>query len=88
MQPLSGDPMKSITVKNIPADIYESLKNSAKMNRRSINSEIIMIIEAAVHCKKIVPEDFIVTARQLREKTAAYVITDEEFNQAKRTGRL
>ena len=80
--------MKSITVKNIPADIYENLKNSAKMNRRSINSEIIMIIEAAVHCKKIVPEDFIVTARQLREKTAAYVITDEEFNQAKRTGRL
>jgi len=80
--------MNSITVKNIPTEIYESLKNSAKMNRRSINSEIIMIIEAAVHCKKIVPEDFIVTARQLREKTAAYVITDEEFNQAKRTGRL
>jgi len=80
--------MYSITVKNIPADIYQSLKNSAKMNRRNIYSEIIMIIEAAVHSKKIVPENFIVNARQLGEKSAGYTITDEEFNQAKRTGRL
>lgn len=79
--------MYSITVKNIPADIYESLKQSAKANRRSINSEIIVIIEEAVKSKKTPPEEFLVRARQLREKTADYTITDDEFTAAKQAGR-
>ena len=79
--------MYSITVKNIPTDIYESLKRSAKANRRSINGEIIVIIEQAVKSKKTSPEDFLVRARLLREKTADYTITDDEFAQAKEAGR-
>ena len=79
--------MYSITVKNIPADIYESLKQSAKANRRSINSEIIFIIEEAVKSKKTAPEELLVRARLLREKTADYTITDDEFTQAKQAGR-
>jgi plasmid stability protein len=80
--------MYSITVKNIPADIYENLKRSAKANRRSINSEIIVIIEAAVQSKKIAPKEFLPRARQIREKTADYIITDDEFTGAKEVGRL
>lgn len=80
--------MYSITVKSIPADIYESLKQSAKANRRSINSEIIVIIEEAVKSKKTAPEDFLVRARRLREKTADYTITDDELTRAKQAGRL
>ena len=79
--------MYSITVKNIPADIYERLKHSAKVNRRSINSEIIVIIDEAVQSKKILPEEFLVRARQIREKTANFKITDDEFRQAKEAGR-
>ena len=79
--------MYSITVKNIPADIYERLKHSAKVNRRSINSEIIVIIGEAVQSKMIVPEDFLVRARQIREKTANFKITDDEFRQAKEADR-
>ncbi len=79
--------MYSITVKKIPADIYESLKHSAKVYRRSINSEIIVIIEEAVQSKKILPEEFLVRARQIREKTANFKITDDEFKQAKEAGR-
>jgi hypothetical protein len=80
--------MYSITVKNIPADIYEKLKHSAKVNRRSINSEIIVIIEEAVQSKKIVSEDFLVRAHQIREKTSHFKISDDEFTQAKDAGRL
>jgi len=80
--------MYSITVKNIPTEIYERLKHSAKVNRRSINSEIIFIIEEAVQSKKIVSEEFLVRARQLREKTADYKIADDEFAKAKASGRL
>ena len=79
--------MFSITVKNIPDEIYERLKRSAKANRRSINSEIIVIIEDAVRSKKIAPEEMLVRARGLREKTANYTITDEEFTDAKNAGR-
>ena len=79
--------MASITVKNIPEDIYERLKQSAKANRRSINSEIIVLIEDAVKSRKIAPEDLLVRERQLREKTADYTITDDEFTLAKQAGR-
>ena len=79
--------MYSITVKNIPEDIYKRLKHQAKSNRRSINSEIILIIEEAVESKKIEPEEFLVRAYRLREKTADYMITDDEFTQAKESGR-
>ncbi len=87
MKPLKEAAVYSITVKKIPADIYESLKHSAKVNRRSINSEIIVIIEEAVQSKRILPEEFLVRARQIREKTANFKITDDEFKQAKEAGR-
>ena len=80
--------MTSITVKNIPEDIYERVKQSAKANRRSINSEIIVIMEEAVSSRAIDPEGFLVRARQLREKTASYTITGDDFSRAKQSGRL
>jgi plasmid stability protein len=79
--------MATITVKNIPDDLYELLKRSAKANRRSINSEIIVCIESAVRSQEIDPVKALSRARMLRERTAEYVITDDEFTQAKRTGR-
>jgi plasmid stability protein len=77
----------TLTVKNIPEDVYTELKRVAESNHRSINSEIIVCIERAVRSKRINPEAVLTRARQLREKTAQYVITDDEFNQAKAMGR-
>ena len=79
--------MVSITVRNIPADVYEDLKEAAGANRRSVNSEIVVIIENAMRSSKVVPEEFLARARLLREKTQDYRITDQEFRQAKRAGR-
>jgi plasmid stability protein len=64
--------MATVTVKNIPDELYERLKTVAQINRRSINSEIIVCIE---------------NARRLRQLTAGHRISDEEFNQAKAEGR-
>jgi len=80
--------MPTITVKNIPADIYEKLKKSAETSRRSINSEIIACIERAVQSQQINPDLLLSNARKLRSKTSSHPITDDEFNQAKTTGRL
>jgi plasmid stability protein len=79
--------MPTITVKNIPEDLYERLKEAARTHRRSINSEVIVCIEKAVGAHKRDVEDILARARALRELTAEYTITDEEIDQAKSEGR-
>ena len=39
--------MAMITVRDIPEPLYKSIKQSAVKNRRSINSEIIHLLEIA-----------------------------------------
>jgi plasmid stability protein len=39
--------MVAITIKNIPNELYESLKNAANAHHRSINNEIIACLEKA-----------------------------------------
>jgi plasmid stability protein len=77
----------TITVKNIPNELYERLKLVARTNHRSINSEIIACIERSVNPRLIDVEEFLAEARRLRELTAEYVLTDEELNAAMEEGR-
>jgi plasmid stability protein len=77
----------TITVKNIPADLYDHLKQSAALHHRSINSEIIALIEQSLAAKKMRPEDFLASARILREKTGRYQLKKDFFDRAKREGR-
>ena len=79
--------MATITVKNIPDDVYERLKATANANRRSINSEIIVCIEKSVSSRRNT-KAILAEARRLREKTAEYKITDKELTKAKSEGRL
>jgi tRNA/tmRNA/rRNA uracil-C5-methylase (TrmA/RlmC/RlmD family) len=79
--------MHTFTVKNIPSDLYEKLKQLAKANRRSINNEIIVCIERSVSSQLVAPEAILTRARRLREKTLDFPISDEEFTQAKVAGR-
>ena len=79
--------MATITVKNIPDDVYEKLKRFAELNHRSINSEIIVCIERAVGSQVMDVDAILSGARQLRERTGGYTISDAEFNQAKSAGR-
>ena len=79
--------MANITIKNIPDDLYEELKDVAAANRRSINSEVIHLIEQAVIGRQVDPEAFIARARLLRERTAGYRLTDELLREARTAGR-
>ncbi len=80
--------MTTFTVKNIPTDLYRLLKQSADMNRRSINSEIIVCIEKAVSRRQVEVETVLARAQELRRKTRNYLLTEEEITQAKTEGRL
>jgi len=79
--------MATVTVKNIPDELYDRLKSIAEINRRSINSEIIMCIENSVISRPINLNEVLENARQLRQLTAGHMIDDKEFNQAKVEGR-
>ncbi|HSV98891.1 MAG TPA: Arc family DNA-binding protein [Sedimentisphaerales bacterium] len=79
--------MPTITVKNIPAEIYEKLKRAAEANHRSINSEIIACIERTVGTRQIDPDALVAEARALRAQVAGPPITDREFTRAKAAGR-
>jgi len=80
--------MPTITVKNIPPDLYWRLKQSARANRRTINSEVIACIERAVRSRRVSPGAILARARELLEKTAEYPLADDEFTRAKIAGWL
>ena len=80
--------MPTITVKNIPPEIYEKLKKSAETSRRSINSEIIACIERAVGSHEVNQDALLANARKVRTKTASHPITGRGLARAKTTGRL
>ena len=88
LKPIGGIYMATVTVKNIPNELYDRLKSVAEINRRSINSEIIMCIENAVISRRINLDEVLENARQLRQLTAGHLISDDEFNKAKTEGRL
>ena len=79
--------MANLTVKNIPDELYERLKSVAQINRRSLNSEIIVCIENAVGSRKIDITETLARARRIRQFTADHPISEEEFNLAKAEGR-
>jgi plasmid stability protein len=80
--------MATVTVENIPDELYKRLKSLAEINRRSINSKIIVCIEQAVVSRRIDPNGLLDNARRLRQLTGGHPISDDEFNQAKAESRL
>jgi antitoxin FitA len=80
--------MHTITVRNVPDEIYQKIKQSAEISHRSINKEIIACIERAIGSHQIDPDLILSKARKSRAKTASFKISDEEITGAKNTGRL
>ena len=79
--------MITVTIKNIPAQIYERIKAQAKANHRSINGEILSILEQAVSLPPIDVQATLERARKVRELTANYTITAEEIEKMINEGR-
>ncbi len=69
--------MTTITVKNIPDRTYELLKQLAASHHRSINSEIIYLIEKFTGSAKYSPEEHLFMARKMRDKTRKVIAADE-----------
>jgi len=69
----------TITLKNIPDEIYISLKQAAEIHHRSINSEAIACLERVLMPGKTNHEERIIRARQIREELAHYATHAKRF---------
>ncbi len=78
--------MATLTIKNIPDDLYEAFKQVARKNHRSINGEVIFWLERAVQQREPDPETILSNAQLVRETLGIYT-TNDEINAAIDEGR-
>ncbi|MBO6793615.1 MAG: Arc family DNA-binding protein [Balneolaceae bacterium] len=69
--------MANITIKNIPDEVYEKLKDRAKRNRRSINNEVIHLIESQFRANQVNAEEIRYEAEKFRQKIKRSLTTEE-----------
>lgn len=79
--------MPTLTIKNIPEELYARLKQSAAQDRRSMNNQIIVCLERALRTSPVDVEQVLSRARALRKTTTALTLTDKLLTRAKRDGR-
>ncbi|MEX0976801.1 MAG: Arc family DNA-binding protein [Woeseia sp.] len=77
----------TLTLKNIPDEVYERLKLSAGMHRRSLNSEAIVCLEAVLIPTRIEPGERVARARKLRAGLTASKFRPRDIDASKRHGR-
>jgi plasmid stability protein len=82
-----GCPMPSITFKAFPVALHRALKTRAALNKRSLNQEVIAILEEkTAPSRKVDVEALIAEARRVRA-SLRFTISPEEIETLKREGR-
>jgi plasmid stability protein len=79
--------MPALTIKNIPDTLYEQLKAAAELHRRSINSEVLIVLERALVATKTSPVERLSRIEQLRATIKPNSIAPEDINLAIDSGR-
>ncbi|GHU14062.1 hypothetical protein AGMMS50225_25160 [Betaproteobacteria bacterium] len=77
----------TLTLKNIPDEVYSRLKIFAELHRRSLNSEAIVCLESALVPSRIKPGERLARARELRAELAATRFLTDDIDAFKREGR-
>jgi plasmid stability protein len=80
--------MATVTIKNIPEPVYRELKRQAARHHRSLNQEVIAVLESASVSQRLDPEAFLARARQIRVTPRKELLTDARLTKLKRQGRL
>lgn len=60
--------MSTLTVRNIPEPVYERLREQAGRNRRSMSSEIVMLLEQALMPEPLATEALIAEIQAFRAR--------------------
>ena len=77
----------SLTLKNIPDEVYDRLKLSAEAHRRSMNREAIVCLETALLASRLAPAERLARARTLRAALPEGKFGARDIDAMKREGR-
>ena len=77
----------TLTLKNIPDAVYDRLKLSAEMHRRSMNSEAIVCLEVALLPSRVDATERLARARALRMALPEGMFRARDIDAMKREGR-
>lgn len=77
----------TLTLKNIPDEVYDRLKASAEMHRRSLNSEAIVCLESVLLPGRLPPSERLARARALRSALPQGKFQARDIDCLKREGR-
>ena len=77
----------TLTLKNIPDEVYERLKASAEAHRRSLNSEAIVCLESVLLPGAIPASERLARARAIRASLPQVRFKAREIEEFKREGR-
>jgi plasmid stability protein len=78
--------MSTVTVKDLPEKLHRQLKALALQHHRSLNSEIIAMLEAATSPQKLDPDSLLARAASLRKQVDGR-LTDSDLAAFRNTGR-
>ncbi len=79
--------MATLTLKQVPDELYQQLKKRAAVHRRSLNSEAIVCLERILEPQPSEPRVGLEEIRALRRETPKIFLTDEALDRAKDEGR-
>ena len=77
----------TLTLKNIPDDVYERLKAAAETHRRSLNSEAIVCLESVLLPGRVPVGERLARARALRATLPQGKFRSKGIDAFKREGR-
>jgi antitoxin FitA len=77
----------TLTLKNIPDEVYERLKAAAAEHRRSLNSEAIVCLEAALMPRRVNVEERLERMRKIQESLKNREFDHDLIDAFKREGR-
>jgi plasmid stability protein len=80
--------MATLTIKNIPDAVVRRLKAQAARHRRSLNLEVIHLLETATHAAPIDVEAELAQIRARRPSLKGVRIDDRVLREWKNAGRL
>ncbi|MEQ1604367.1 MAG: Arc family DNA-binding protein [Pyrinomonadaceae bacterium] len=80
--------MATLTIRNVPSELYEALTQKAKRRHRSLNSEVIIQLQTVLGQREMDVETELEEIRLFREKLKGLHTTEEEVNREKNRGRL
>ena len=77
----------NLTIKDVPAKLHRKLKTQADTNKRSVNWEVIDILEQATQSRPLNVEALLADVQKIRNRIKGPPLTEGLLRKAKNSGR-